>query len=145
MSSKGPGQLCFINGTVNAQKYQNILEEHLIPSIQQFGSMNELIFQQDGASCHTAKSTKKWLDDNGNGMTVMDWPSSSPDLNPIENLWGNIKRKLRINRPKTVQELKNKIELIWSQISTEECANLYNSMGKRMRCVIKAKGDVTQF
>lgn len=103
MSHKGVAPLCFINGTVNAAKYQNILVEYLLPSIQTFECDDSMIFQQDGASCHTAKTTKSWLTEHN--IKFMDWPSSSPDLNPIENLWGVVKRKLRCIRPRTKDEL----------------------------------------
>ncbi|KAI2665317.1 Transposable element Tc1 transposase [Labeo rohita] len=64
----------------------------------------DFIFQQDLAPAQTAKSTKSWLNDHGVG--VLDWPANSPDLNPIENLWGIIKRKMRNKRPKNADELK---------------------------------------
>ncbi len=53
----------------------------------------DYIFQQDLAPAHTAKGTKSWFNDQG--VTVLDWPANSPDLNPIDNLWGIVKRKMR--------------------------------------------------
>ena len=65
MSAQGVGSLHFINGTVNAVRYQNILEEHILPSIRNLQSPGgEYIFQQDGAACHTARSVKTWLQAN---------------------------------------------------------------------------------
>lgn len=142
-SAKGVGQLHFIEGTVNAPKYIQILEEHLLTSVPMLTTFDEFIFQQDGASCHTAKITKKWLQDNE--IDVLDWPSSSPDLNPIENLWALMKRRLRNEPQRTLQGLKDKIRDIWSSITPEECQNLINTMNKRLTAVIKNKGDVTQY
>ena len=40
---------------------------------------------QDNASCHTAKSVKTFLSEEG--VTVIEWPAQNPDMNPIENVW----------------------------------------------------------
>ncbi len=70
----------------------------MLPSAYQLFKDADLIFQQDLAPAHTAKRTTSWLNDHGVG--VPDWPANSPDLNPIENLWGIVKRKMRNKRPK---------------------------------------------
>ncbi len=84
MSSAGFGPLCFLKTNVTAPVYQEILEHFMLPSADQLFKDADLIFQQDLAPAHTAKSTKSWLNDHGVG--VLDWPAKSPDLNPIDNL-----------------------------------------------------------
>lgn len=143
MSAKGVGQLHFINGTVNAEKYINILEENLIPSISKLADCGEYTFQHDGASPHTAKKTKQWLQENN--INILEWPSSSPDLNPIESMWAIMKRKLRNDPQRTLSGLRCKIQEIWDSITAEECQSLINTMPKRLEAVLKNKGDVTQF
>ncbi len=76
----------------------------MLPSIDQLFKDADFIFQQDLAPVHTAKSTKSWLNDHGVG--VLDWPANTPDLIPIENLWGIVKRKMINKRPKNAVELK---------------------------------------
>ncbi len=98
MSSAGVGPLFFLKTNVTAPIYQYILEHFMLPSADQLFKDADLIFQQDLAPAHTAKSTKSWLNDHGVG--VLDWPAISPDLNPIENLWGIVKRKKKNKRPK---------------------------------------------
>ncbi len=93
MSSAGVGPLCFLKSTVNAAIYQEILEHFMLPSADKLYRDADFIFQQDLAPAHTAKSTKSWFNDHG--VTVLDWPANSPDLNPIENLWCIVKRKMR--------------------------------------------------
>ncbi len=104
MSSAGVGPLCFLKTSVIAPVYQEILEHFMLPSVDQLFKDADFIFQQDLAPAHTAKSTKSWLNDHGVG--VLDWPANSPDLKPIENLWGIVKRKMRNKRPKNADELK---------------------------------------
>ncbi len=98
MSSAGVGPLCFLNTNVTAPVYQEILEHFMLLSADQLLKNADLIFQQDLAPANTAKSTKSWLSDHGVG--VLDGPANSPDLTPIENIRGIVKRKMRNKRPK---------------------------------------------
>ncbi len=70
----------------------------MLPSADQLFKDADFIFQQDLAPAHTNNSTKSCL--NGHGVGVLDWPANSPDLSPIENLWGIVKRKMRIKETK---------------------------------------------
>lgn len=144
MSAQGVGALHIVDGTVNADKYIGILENHLLPTIRDVERRNvEYIFQQDGAPCHTAKKTKAWMEENE--VNLMEWPSSSPDLSPIETLWGVIKKKLKQNPPKTKTQLIEHIRAIWSSFDEIFCKSLVSTMNKRIQYVIKNKGDVTPF
>lgn len=143
MSGKGLGTLQFIDGIVNAKKYQSILETSLLPSIQKLHPENNIIFQQDGASCHTAKTTKKWFADRN--INVMTWTSSSPDLNIIETLWHKMKQRLRDDLQRTILQLRMKLQEIWNSFSIEECQRLVMTMPSRIEAVIKSKGDVTPY
>lgn len=143
MSAAGVGALQLIQGTVNANKYQDILQTSLLPSIERLCPDGNCIFQQDGASSHTARTTKAWL--GNNNINVLSWPSNSPDLNVIENVWHEMKKHLR-NRPqRTIADLRNAIQHIWDTLTPEFCRKLVESMPARIRAVIKAKGDVTSY
>lgn len=144
MSRAGVGRLHFVDGTVNAQKYIQILEASLLPSIDDLvQDRDAFIFQHDGAACHTAKATKTWL--SNQSINTMEWPSSSPDMNPIESLWGIMKRRLRANPQRTIPELRQKIQEIWDSIGSSECERLLDSMPTRISALIAAKGDVTKY
>ncbi|KAK3548543.1 hypothetical protein QTP70_013390 [Hemibagrus guttatus] len=103
----------------------------------------DFIFQQDLAPAHTAKSTKSWLNDHGVG--VLDWPANSPDLNPVENLWGIVKRKMRNKRPKNADELKATVKETCASIPPQQCHKLITSMPRPIEAVIKAKGASTKY
>ncbi len=143
MSSAGVGPLCFLKTNVTAPVYQEVLEHFMLPSADQLFKDVDFIFQQDLAPAHTAKNTKSWLNDHGVG--VLDWPANSPDLNPKENLWSIVKRKMRIKRPKKSDELKDTVKETWASIPPQQCHKLITSMPRRIEAVIKAKGAPTKY
>ncbi len=137
MSSAGVGPLCFLKSTVNAAIYQEILEHFMLPSADKLYGDADFIFQQDLAPAHTAKGTKSWF--NGHGVTVLDWPANSPDLNGI------VKRKMRDTRPNNADELKATVKETWASIPPQQCHKLITSMPRRIEAVIKAKGAPTKY
>ncbi len=117
MSSAGVGPLCFLKSTVNAAIYQEILEHFMLPSDDKLYGDADLIFQQDLAPAHTAKGTKSWFyEDNDHGVTALDWSANSSDLNPRENLWDIVKRKMRDTRPNNTDDLKAAIKATWASL-----------------------------
>ncbi len=134
MSSAGVGPLCFLKTKVTAPVYQEILENFMLPSSDQLSKDADLIFQQDLAPAHTAKSTKSWLNDQ---QTHQTWTP--------ENLWGIVKRKMRNKRPKNADELKATVKETWASIPPQQCHKLIISMPRRIEAVIKAKGAPTKY
>ncbi len=140
ISYAGVGPLCFLKFTVNAAIYQDILEHFMLPSADKFYGDVDFIFQQDLAPAHTAKGTKSWFIDHG--VTVLDWPANSPGLNPIENLWGNVKRKMRDTRPNNADDLKATVKATWAFITPEQCHRLIASMPRCIDAVIHAQPSI---
>ncbi len=143
MSSAGVGPLCFLRSKVNTAVYQEVLEHFMLPAADQLYGDADFIFQQDLAPAHSAKATSTWFKDHG--IPVLNWPANSPDLNPIENLWGIVKRKMRYARPNNAEELKATIRATWALITPEQCHRLIDSMPRRIAAVIQAKGAPTKY
>ncbi len=141
MSSAGVGPLCFLRSKVNTAVYQEVLEQFMLPAADKLYGDADFIFQQDLAPAHSAKATSTWFKDHG--IPVLNWPANSPDLNPIENLWCIVKRKMRYARPNNAEELKAAIRATWALITPEQCHRLIDSMPRRIAAVIQAKGAPT--
>jgi hypothetical protein len=78
----------------------------------------------------------------------MQWPPQSPDLNPIENMWALLKRRLNDYETATkgMNELYERVTEVWyDQMKPEECQKVIESMPRRIQAVIKAKGKWTKY
>ncbi len=128
------GQLACLEGTMNAERYIKVLEQHMLPS-------RRCVFQQDNAKPHTAAITTAWL--RSRRVRVLNWPACSPDLSPIENIWHIIKRKIRQRRPRTLQQMETYIRQEWDHIPTPKLQKLITSMPRRLQTVLKRRGDAT--
>ena len=134
----------FVEDNMKAKDYVDIICNKVIPFSNKMYGKN-WIFQQDNAPVHTSNITKTFLRDNN--IKVLSWPSCSPDLNPIENLWGILTRMVYSNGRQfsTINELKEKIVYEWDRIPNEICRNLIETMPKRIKDVIKRNGGNTKW
>lgn len=144
ISAKGRSGLWFMpeGSTINGAVYLDVLKDKL----PQFMAIHDCdTFQQDGAPCHQTKAVKQWLTQNNINL-LGPWPGNSPDLNPIENCWVLLKRKVAGHNPTSLKELKNAIKKVWiEEISPEYCEKLCLSMRTRIEEVIANKGQHTKY
>ncbi len=131
--------LYVLEGTMNAERYVKVLEQHMLPSRWCLFQGRPCVFQQDNAKPHTAAITTAWL--RSRRVQVLKWPACSPDLSPIENIWCIIKRKIR--RPRTLQQLETYIRQEWDQIPTPKLQKLITSIPRCLQTVLKRRGDAT--
>jgi hypothetical protein len=93
LSSQGRGPLVVVNETMNSQKYLETLRDYFLPEpTHLIRSGTRVSLMHDNSPCHTSRAVKAYLADAG--LEFLDWPPFSPDLNPIENIWGWIKFQL---------------------------------------------------
>jgi transposase len=143
-SGRGRGALWFMpkNTTINGAVYLGILQEKLLIHM---GLLNSTVFQQDGAPCHRTAAVSRWLADN-NIEVLGPWPGSSPDLNPIENMWVMMKRKVSKLNPTSEAALTAAIKDVWvKDITPAYCERLARSMPSRIRLVLAAKGQHSKY
>uniref|UniRef100_A0A9J7WXV5 Transposase n=1 Tax=Cyprinus carpio carpio TaxID=630221 RepID=A0A9J7WXV5_CYPCA len=137
-SAAGTGRLVAIEEKMNAAKYRDILDENLLQSAQDLRLGRRFTFQQDNDPKHTAKITKEWL--HNNSVTVLEWPSQSPDLNPIEHLWRDLKMAVHQRLPSNQTELERIFKEEWQRIPKFRCERLVASLPKRLMAVLDQKG-----
>ncbi|KAK3532009.1 hypothetical protein QTP86_003241 [Hemibagrus guttatus] len=142
-STTGPGRLAVINGTMNSAVYQKILKENVRPSVCDLKLKRTWVLQQDNDPKHTSKSTSEWL--KKNKMKTLEWPSQSPDLNPIEMLWHDLKKVVHARKPSNVAELQQFCKDEGAKIPPQRCNRLIASYGKRLIAVVAAKGGPTSY
>ena len=134
-------------GGMDSKRYQNQVLEPVLKAF--YTQMNHkrptVYFQQDNAASHRSKSTMKWFSENA--IPLFKHPASSPDLNPIEPVWLDLKNILRhlVHPPNTVKQLRAAILDAWEQLPMEQIDGHIRKMGDRVAAILKAKGGHTTF
>lgn len=133
--------LKFLDGRVTAPKYVSTLTTHLQPV---FDSETQ-IFQHDNAPAHKARLTTGWLRDQD--IPVLTWPAYSPDLNPIENVWGYMSHAVYANGRQfySIDDLKNAVQREWDNLPTSYLEALVKSMKTRVKKLHEMKGKYTGY
>ena len=136
ISKRGATEILIFQDIMNSDFYQrNILQAKLLPFIQATYPEGHR-FQQDNDPKHTSRSTTQFmLDQNINWWKT---PPESPDLNPIEKLWNELKNS--VAGAQTRDELLNMIGLFWATVTPEKCQRYINHLPKAIEKVIENNG-----
>jgi hypothetical protein len=127
---------------MNSVRYMEVLRSHLLPWMLRFGAAK---FLQDGAPCHTSKKVRAFLKESN--ISVMDWPGNLLYLNPIENLWAIIKRRLKklpniILLPLLIKAIK----MMWPRdLPIALMKKLAHTMPARLKMCLKNKGQMMKY
>jgi hypothetical protein len=141
ISQQWKSPLIAVDHTIDAISYCDdcIDDSGLIPGMNEVYGIKNWFLVQDGATCHTSRDTLEYLNQYIN--VLPDWPSGSPDMNPIENLWAITKRRIEGLRPATLEELVEIAFGVWELISKSEIDHLIDSLSRGLPAVVSAGGD----
>jgi transposase len=134
-------ELKFLTGKVNSAKYISTLRSHLQPMIDP----ETQVFQQDNAPCHTSRETKEWL--ASRNIKVMPWPAYSPDLNPIENVWGIMTQHVYAGGKQydNLHDLQVAVQAAWDAVTSQQLDTLVQSMRHRCVKVLQLQGGYISY
>ncbi|RXN19208.1 Transposable element Tcb1 [Labeo rohita] len=144
ITSQRKTDLVIVHGSVTARSYlRDIIEPIIIPQFRQHTP--NFLFMDDNAPPHRGRIVTARLQEVG--VPHMIWPSVSPDLNPIEHIWDQLKQRLddRTPPPRDLAELRVALVEKWNALPQNNIMRLVRSMRRRCQAVIAANGGNTRY
>ena len=146
MSRGGLGLMAEVDGIMDANQYSRIVDQNLERSAALLRlRRGNWVFQQDNDPKHTSRLFQDYI--RARKIQLMIWPAQSPDLNPIEHLWDELKRRLNAysDHPRSMQELSERIRVEWNRLPKDYCKKLVDSIPRRIAQVLARRGAWTDY
>ena len=140
---RGATNICIFDGIMDAVLFTDILDKTLVPFINKTFPDGHR-FMQDNDPKHTSRLAKNFMEDRG--INWWQTPPESPDINPIENLWHELKEYNRREvKPHTKAELVGGILAFWKTVDVNKCKKYINHLRKVVPKVIEVDGCATGY
>ena len=140
MTPRAMGYMCKTVGKMTQALYLSILQDGVMMTIEwYYVNPNRVIFQHDNDPKHVAKLVKQWL--WMQNFDVLTWPAQSPNLNPMEQVWALVKRKLNEypTPTKGMRPLWECMQTSFYIITPKHCQKLYHNMPNCIQVVLASK------
>lgn len=144
ISKRGATEIVMFNGIMKSDFYQTILQDALIPFGNEKYPDGYRLFQ-DNDPKHVSRSTQQFMQEKN--INWMKSPPESPDINPIENLWAELKNYVsRVAKPSTKEQLEDAILTFWRErVTVDKCVRYINHIHKVLPKVVECEGKATGF
>ena len=141
----GIGCIAIFQHKLNATYMKKISAKNLTKSAKIYfpGAADHWWLLQDNDPKHKSRLVQNWL--FSKGVRCIDFPPYSPDMNPIENLWADLKKRVSARNARTINELIEHIEEEWEATDTDFLVSLVDSMPNRCQAVIDKQGHITEY
>ena len=141
--AEGLGHAELYAGSLDSTRHRDILRHSLIPSFRQFYPAGPWHFQQDNVRFHTTPETITYLHEKG--VTLIEWPPWSPDLNPIENLWDVLKARVYGRFPQSMEEMENFVREEWAAVDLKFISHICSNMPRRLQLLLDNSGHKIKY
>lgn len=136
--AEGLGHAELVAGSLDSTRHRDILRHNLIQSFRAFYPAGPWHFQQDNVRFHTTPETVTYLHEKG--VTLLEWPAWSPDLNPMENLWNVLKARVYARFPQSLEEREAAIREEWDAVDLKFISRICRSMPRRLQLLLDNNG-----
>ena len=150
ISHEGAGMLHCIEGHLDSLQYQHILQKVMLPSVRLLYPDGIIHFQKDHSSILDFCVLQKWLSLQAD-VELVDWPPWAPDMNPIENMWSEVKKTMQdtwpVLPPRNSDKLWTLVSDAWDEVASSQpyVRSLIESMIWRMKSVVEGQGFWTSY